>query len=286
MRPVRCLLVTVWLLATLAAVRTAAAQNPFAGTWKINPELSQLAGDTLKFIPAEGDALEMTAGGIKYSFRLDGKNYQTPTGHIAIWRQNGPDSWTTEYRNLEGKLLSSDSWKLSPDSKTMTVTTTGVKANGDLYTDTETYSRTSGSSGLLGSWKGERAQLSSPDELIIQVAGLDGLLFKIPAMKATSRVTYDGREAEVEGPDVPTGLRLSLTRNGPYSFQLVQKLNGTVISTAKYTVSDDGKTLTEVGGAPGDPPASIVWEKQAPAAPAPAADRPPASPVIPAPGVH
>ena len=38
----------------LVTTATAAAQNPFAGTWQLNQEKSQLAGDTLKFGPAEG----------------------------------------------------------------------------------------------------------------------------------------------------------------------------------------------------------------------------------------
>jgi hypothetical protein len=286
MRPLRCSSVTLWIVCMLATGGTAIAQSPFAGTWKINPELSQLAGDTLSFGPAAEDSIEYIAGGIKYSFRADGKNYRMPSGDIAIWRESGPDGWSTEYRKTDGKLLSSDTWKVSEDGKTLTVTSTGVKANGDLYTDTETYERTKGTSGLLGSWKGTKATLSSPSLFVIQEAGLDNLILRIPAMKAMAKANFGGREVPVEGPDVPTGLRLSLTRKGPYTFHLVQKLNGTVIHTADYTISNEGKTMTEVGGAPGDPPTSVVWEKQAPAPPAPPADHPSSQPVLPAPGVH
>ena len=97
-------------------------------------------------------------------------------------------------------------------------------------------------------------------------SGLDKLVLKVPAMKVTCEVTTDGKEVAVEGPDIPSGLRLSLTRTGPYTFRLVQKMNGSVISTSVYTVAEDRETMTEVGGAPGDPPATMVWEKQAPAA--------------------
>ena len=79
MRSGRCLLATVWLFLSLAAAGTAAAQNPFVGTWKLNQEKSQLAGDTMKFGPAAGDAIELTAGGITYSFRMDGKPYALPS---------------------------------------------------------------------------------------------------------------------------------------------------------------------------------------------------------------
>lgn len=262
MRPGRFLSATLWLFLTVAAASTAVAQSPFAGTWKLNQEKSQLAGDTLKFGPAEGQAMVLTAGGVTYSFRVDGKNYALPSGDLAIWRQTSADGWTTEYRKADGKLLSSDDWKLSPDGKNLSVTTSGVKANGDLYTDKTEYVRTEGTSGLLGSWKSTEVKLSSPNELIMQESGLDQMILKIPALNASAEVNFDGKEVAFQGPDIPPGFRVGLTRTGPYSFRLVEKLNGTVISSSVYTVSDDGKTMTAVGGAPGDPPSTGVWEKQ------------------------
>lgn len=278
----RRLCAAVWLFAMIAAANTAAAQNPFAGVWKLNQEKSQLTGDTMKFGPAADDAIELTAGGLTYSFRTDGKTYALPSGNAAIWRQNSPDTWTTEYRKLNNKLLSIDTWVLSSDGRTLTVTSSGTKANGDLYTDTEEYTRTAGTSGLMGSWKSTAVKLSSPNELSIQESGLDRLVFKIAALKASCELNFDGKEAAVDGPDLPSGLRLSLTRTGPYSFRLVQKLNGTTVSSSVYTVSsDDPKTMTEVGGAPGDPPATVIWEKQAPAStPKPVSAAPASAPTV------
>ncbi len=261
----------------LAAVGTATAQSPFAGIWKLSVEKSQLAGNTLTFIPAAGDSMQLTSGGTTYSFRTDGKTYALPSGNAAIWRQTAPDSWTTEYRKLDNKLLWIDNWKLSSDSKTLTVTTSGAKANGDLYTDTANYTRTAGTDGLLGTWKSTAVTLSSPNELIIRDLGLDRLEFQVPAMKARADLTLDGKETAVAGPDLPTGLRLSLTRVGPYTLHLVQKLNGTTTSSSVYTIAaDDLKTLKEVGGAPGDTPATMIWEKQDP----PAKVEPPKTNVI------
>jgi hypothetical protein len=274
MRPGQFLSATIWLVMILATAGTAAAQTPFAGDWKLNQDKSQLAGDTMKFGPAQGDAIELKAGGLTYSFRVDGKNYAMPSGNIAVWRQTSPTSWTTEYRKADGKLLSSDSWKLSSDGQKLSLTTSGVKTDGDLYTDTAEYVRTAGSNGLMGAWKSTEVKLSSPDEFSIAELGLDKLVLKVPAMKVSCELTSDGKEVAVEGPDIPTGLRISLTRTGPYTFRLVQKLNGNVISTAVYTVAEDRETMTEVGGAPGDPPATMVWEKQAPAAAAAPAQRP------------
>jgi hypothetical protein len=238
----------------------------------------------MTFGPAQGDAIELKAGGLTYSFRTDGKNYAMPSGNIAIWRQTSPTSWTTEYRKPDGKLTSSDSWKLSTDGQKLSVTTSGVKADGDLYTDTVEYARTAGSNGLMGAWKSTDVKLSSPDDFTIAVVGLDKLALKVPAMKVSCEVSTDGKEVAVEGPDVPSGLRLALTRTGPYTFKLVQTLNGTVISSSIYTVSEDRETMTEVGGAPGDPPATMVWDKQAPAAAATPPQRPTGA--DPSAGVH
>jgi hypothetical protein len=284
MRPGRFLSAAIWLFISFITIGTAAAQTPFVGTWKLNQDKSQLSGDTMKFGPAQGDAIELKAGGLTYSFRVDGKNYAMPSGNGAIWRQTTPATWTTEYRKPDGSLLSRDSWQLSTDGQKLSVTTSGVKADGDLYTNTAEYVRTGGTSGLMGAWKSTDVKLSSPDEFSIGEVGLDKLVLKVPAMKVTCEVTTDGKEVAVEGPDIPSGFRLSLTRTGPYTFKLVQKISGNVISTSVYTVAEDRETMTEVGGAPGDPPATMVWEKQAPAA----ATAPPQHPTGPGPsaGVH
>jgi hypothetical protein len=284
MRPGQFLSATIWLWMVITTAGTAVAQAPFAGIWKLNQDKSQMAGDTMTFGSAQGDAMELKAGGLTYSFRVDGKNYAMPSGNLAIWRQTSPTSWTTEYRKADGKLLSSDSWKLSTDGQKLSVTTSGVKADGDLYTDTSEYVRTAGSNGLMGGWKSTEVKLSSPDEFSFEELGLDKLVLKVPAMKVTCELTSDGKEVAVEGPDIPSGLRISLTRTGPYTFKLVQKLNGSVISTGVYTVAEDRETMTEVGGAPGDPPATLIWEKQAPAVVATPPQRP-AGPNPPA-GVH
>ena len=168
MRPGRFLSATIWLFIIVATPARRRRKIRSSGNWKLNQEKSQLAGDTMKFGPAADQSIELKAGGVTYSFRVDGKNYAMPSGNIAIWRQTSPESWTTEYRKADGKLFSSDTWKLSADGQKLSVTTSGVKANGDLYTDTAEYARTAGSNGLMGAWKSTEVKLSSPDEFSIQ----------------------------------------------------------------------------------------------------------------------
>ena len=114
MRPRRSLFAAAGLLACVAAASTATAQSPFSGTWKLNQEKSHLAGDILKFGPAQGNAMELTSGAPKYSFRADGNNYRMPSGDLAIWREAGTSRWTTDYKKPDGKLLSTDTWTSPP----------------------------------------------------------------------------------------------------------------------------------------------------------------------------
>ena len=85
MRSGRWLLATLWVFVSLAAASTAVAQNPFVGTWKLNQEKSQMAGDTMKFGPAAGDAIELSGGGIDLLLpagRQAVRVAQRPRGHL------------------------------------------------------------------------------------------------------------------------------------------------------------------------------------------------------------
>ncbi|HEV2272843.1 MAG TPA: hypothetical protein VGR96_01685, partial [Acidobacteriaceae bacterium] len=216
-------------------------------------------------------AIELQAGGAKYSFRIDGSMYRMATGDLAVWKQVDTSTWSTQYCKPDGKPLETSVWKLSSDGSTLTVMTSGTKPNGREFTDTSVYARTAGTSGLLGSWKSTEVVLSAPDELTITGNGLDGLSIQIPSTKTSILGVFNGKDAVPSGPDVPPGLTVALKRVGPSSFRLVEKINGFVAYSSIYSMSEDGKTLTQTGNSPGDPVQTAVWEKQYPAA---AADSP------------
>jgi hypothetical protein len=46
---------------------------------------------------------------------------------------------------------------------------------------------------------------------------------------------------------VPPGLTLAIQKTGPRSFDMTEKQNGKPIFKLSFSVSDDGKTLTETG---------------------------------------
>lgn len=254
------------LLVMIGTASIAAAQNPFVGTWKLNPAKSSLAGTTIKFGLAADDATELDADGSSYSFRVDGKAYRMASGDVAQWTQRDSATWMTTYRTPAGKLLSTETWTLSPDGKTLTAVSAGTQPDGQAYSDKTAYTRTAGGGGLMeslmGSWKSTAVAVGRPEEMIIAPYGLGGLSFKFPFRKASFLAVYGGKQVVPSGPDIPPALTIALERVGPSGFRLIRRLSGEVTYSAVYKVSADGKTITQTGNARGNPSQTTVWDKQ------------------------
>jgi hypothetical protein len=95
---------------------------------------------------------------------------------------------------------------------------------------------------------GRKVSTSAPTVLEMTAAGSDGLTISIPDFKITSDVKFDGKDYPATGPGLPAGLTLAIQKTGPRSFDLTEKQNGKPLFQLSFTVSDDGKTLTETGG--------------------------------------
>jgi len=240
----------------------AAAENPFAGTWKLNPAKSKLTGDTMKFEKTASGAIRWSGSGVSYTFKVDGKEYTGPFGEAVAWKQIDDTSWQTT-STQKGILLSTDTSKLSPDGKTMTVVSKGTKPSGETFQDTVVYQRISGDKGLLGRWRDKQVKLSAPATLEITPSGQDGLLVKSVGYKWTSDAKFDGKDYPVTGPTVPAGVTVVLKHTGLRSFELLMKQSGKPLFRETYKVSQDGRTLTVAGSAVAvNEPYTEVFERQ------------------------
>lgn len=267
--------ITTCLLMLIGTVSLAVAQGPFVGTWKLNPAKSHLAGTIITFGPAENDAVQLTANGAEYSFRVDGKTYRMASGDLAVWQQNNSTTWKTVYRDPQGKLLSTDTWTLSPDRQSLTVVRSGMRPDGRAYSGKTVYARVAAgspaasspparslTSSLMGTWKSTAVTENAPEEMIIAAYGLGGLSFKFPAQKVSFLAVYGGKEVAPTGPQVPPALTIALERVGASGFRLIRRLSGAVTYSAVYTISSDGKTIKQIGNAKGDSSQTLIWEKQ------------------------
>jgi hypothetical protein len=249
-------------LAGLVLVSAAAfAENPFAGTWKVDVSKSKMTGSTVTFASAGPGEVRHTAGGQSYTFKLDGSDATTPIGDTAQWTKVDDKTWKAVYKR-GSTVLDTDTWKLGDDGKTLEVNSAGTKPNGDTFNENESYTRETEGKGFFGKWKSTKVANVAPNTAKIDANGDDGVVWNIPEIKASVSLKFDGKEVAPTGPTVPDGLTLSATKTGPRSFTLVEKVKGKPIWKGHFTVSADGKTMTEVGSPAGvDEPETIVYEK-------------------------
>jgi hypothetical protein len=240
----------------------AAGEGPFHGTWKLNPAKSKLTGDTMKYEKTASGAIRNSASGVSYTFNVDGKEYTGPFGEAIVWKQIDDHTWETTYTQ-KGILLSTDTTKLSPDGKTLTVVSKGTKVNGETFQDTVVYERIAGEKGLLGRWRDKEVKVSAPETLEIKPSGKDGLLMTSVGYKWTFEAQFDGKDYPVTGPTVGAGITGALKHVGPHSFSLLVKKSGKPLFRETYTVSRDGRTLTVAGSAVAvNEPYTEVFERQ------------------------
>ena len=137
------------LMMCILAVSRFAADNPFAGTWKLNPAKSKLTGSpmgtsaTVK-TEADADSLKVTVeaanadgspNNFNYQATLDGKPTKVDGSSmidtITLKRVN--DHTISATGSKAGKQVYSDRRVISKDGKTMTITRSGTNGQGKKY---------------------------------------------------------------------------------------------------------------------------------------------------------
>jgi hypothetical protein len=152
---------------------------------------------------------------------------------------------------------------LSADGKTLTVAASGPRPAGGTFEQTTVYERMSGGPGLAGKWKTKNVQISAPTVVELRPSASDGLMISIPDFKVSADVKFDGKDHAVTGAGAPPGLTMAIQKSGPRSFQMTEKQNGKPIFQMTFTVSADGKTLTEEGAPVGvNEKFRAVYERQ------------------------
>jgi plastocyanin len=255
-RNLRLSLITALACATTAAL----AQNPFAGTWKVDYSKSHVTGQTLSFAPEGDGQVRITEASNSYTFKPDGTDTKDSFGDTVQWKQMDDHNWK-EF-DKEGNMLITTTFTLSGDGKTMEVSSSGTRPNGQQIDEKETFARIAAGKNFFGKWKSTKMENNSPTTAQIDADGDNGIIWHIPEVKASVKLKFDGKDVTPTGPTIPAGLTLAATKTGPRSFELTEKENGKVILKAHYTVSADGNTMTRVGGAPGaSAPTKLVYQK-------------------------
>jgi len=257
LRSFRPILVVFLLAGTLRA-----ADNPFAGTWKLNPAKSKLT-DQMKVEAAGPD---------KYTFIFSGDNSETivadGTDQPGLFGSTfavtilSPHQWKV-VRKTGGHVTISAIWDLSSDGNTLTDNFTGYRADGSTSNLLYRYSRTAGTSGFAGTWESTEEQVNSVYEMQVQTYEDNGLSFINPAQKITKSMKFDGKDYAAQGPNLPAGYATSGRSLGDHAVELTDKIDGKVLDTQQVEVSPDSKILTITTHIPGHSKPNIqVFDRQ------------------------
>ena len=228
-----------------------AADSPYAGRWKVNEDKTDY-GLAFSF-SQESAELRFTEGDRSYIVRFDGKDYPHPLGGVVRWVRIDDRSWETTLTQ-DGKVIGNAIYQLSDDGQTLT---TRPKTGPG---STIAYRRTSGDQGLVGAWHVKTGSVS-----ILEIEVADGYDLVFTSGPAECKANFDGRDYPTFGPDgKPTGWSTCrISRVGERGVSFIVNVNGKAVAVDTYTVSEDGLTLTQIGGLAGRPPNhTVVYERQ------------------------
>ena len=250
-------------VATLVALASSSlfAQSAFDGTWALNQQKSKLTGETMKIEDTGNGEIKFADPNFPYTIKTDGTKTQTPSGGTEAFEKKGDDSYHSTFWRNDQELSEAD-WKIADGGKSLTIHDYGTRPNGDKFDATTTYERAAAGKGLGGTWKTTAVKQTAPATMTMKMSG-DDLQWDISAEKANWTGKTDGKDYPPKGPTVPAELTLAVTKQGPNSFTMTEKLKDKVVYTGTYTVSKDGKTMTVKGKNDKGEPTSETWEKKA-----------------------
>jgi hypothetical protein len=244
------------LVLGIGAAQVSAADQPFAGEWKLNPSKSKLV-DQMKVEGLGGNKYTFDFGGGAETVVVDGTD-QPGQGGTTLSVTAASDSWKV-VRKKDGRELLTAIWKLSGDGKTLTDDFTSVNPNGSKTNVVYVYDRRAGGPGFAGTWVSTSQTINSVLVMRIQPYEGDGLSFISPSRGTTTNMKFDGKDYPWQGQAVSSSMRKVNER----TLELTDKADGKLVQTRQLELSSDSKTLTMTVHMPGKvEPSVLVFERQ------------------------
>ncbi len=222
-----------------------AADDSMVGKWKFNQEKSQLTGLTYTVEGAGNNQYTFVFGDDKETVALDGKPHVTKFGETWMVTKSGPSAWHW-ITQRDGKVTNDATWTVSADGATSSYVNKAMRPDGSVSNDSTELKRTAGTGDtLVGTWEGTATKVGSPIVIEMAAWGKDGYSLKMAALKQETDFKLDGKEYTPKGPTVPKGQTVMAKKGDDGSIELTYKLHGKVTETDSWSLSKDGKMLTD-----------------------------------------
>jgi hypothetical protein len=222
-----------------------------------------MSGDTITYTAKGGGVFHYSNGGsIEYDFACDGKSYPT-LGDRTMTCMGTPEAGMDITSMAHGTVLSKYHRAISADGKTMTIHGTAMRPDGKTEDFDEVYKRVSGTKGLAGKWLDVKVKEQNESVMVVTIA--DKMLhIEVPSQKEVMDGKLDGSDGKVNGPNIPPGAAPAYKSVTPNKISFQIKLSGKVLYDGAYTLSADGKSLTEEEWVPGRmaEKETVVYDKQ------------------------
>lgn len=239
-----------------------AADSPWSGTWNLDTAKSQMTGSTFTISKGTNTALHYSDGAVvSYDYACDGKIYTTIPGFSMQCKNASPTVRDVTFM-ANGKETGTAHEHLSGDGNTWTTTFVALRPDGTKETTTSVNKRVSGTSGWFGTWKAAKVQDNAPSTMHLAVTG-KSVAFAVPEYKQTAKIAIDGPPAKLLSPQFPAGVMIAWKSLGPNKIESTVTYKGKTYGKDIYTLSVDGKTITDVGWTPGkeNEKQTYVYEK-------------------------
>jgi hypothetical protein len=221
------------------------AADPFVGKWAWSAEKSPRP--TIHYgIKDLGDNTFALTGstGQTTKIKADGVTIESPFGGTVSFKKVSDREWQM-IRDDPRHLVRI--YAVSADGKTLEITDRYTADSGSVQTEF-TYTRTTSGKGILGEWQSVSSTISAKgtiSDFAIEPHGKDGLSFTWPADKARLDLSFDGKPYVTQGPAIRKGAATRGTRVSDHVLKLEDLVDGKLDETEEYSLSSDGKVLTE-----------------------------------------
>ena len=257
------------LVAYMATGTLRAANDAFAGKWKLNSSESKFTDQMrVEVVGPKRYAItfvEVDLGtGLTDIVVADGTDHPAVFGTTLSVTIEKPDTWKV-VRKSNGRTLLTATWKLSEGGDTLSDAFNGYRADGSILRQDFVFKRRAGTSGFPGTWEStsEKVDSDSVYEFQIERYEGDGLSFITPAVHEIQNMRFDGKDYPDAGPIAAPDSASAGRRLNEHALEITDKVKDKVMDTRKIELSPDLKTLTMTIRPVGqNKPNILVFERQ------------------------
>jgi hypothetical protein len=268
--------VTLALIASFTTQAQSQSSEPpviakLVGRWKEDQSKRKLGGSfaNLRFRQTANGLEELRGPDVKplvQPVKFDGKPYEVDDSkNTIVWKQMDANHFERQIFQ-DGKLISTRRIQISADGKALTQVTEQMLTNGKQGVQTVVFQRSSGGpQGLAGIWKPQSAKTNIALTFRFERAGSNSLKFTSDTGQ-TYTLPFDNTPVTVQGPAVITGSMRAAGILDDHTIELTSSRQGAVSGKSVFSISSDGKVLTETATAIGPEgnrePSVRIFEKQ------------------------